>query len=618
MPSIGTIDTMSPNNSPYLLLATNCRALLHYDIQELPGAMTLPYLDSRALDRLMIAQEYLAQESTANEKYELLIWDAYRTVATQSAIYDKYVRDVAAKEGISFEEAYPKGLDFVNSPHDVFPHGTGGTVDLTLLINGKQAEMGTTFDEFNDRSHQDWFRNNEPSTESDRAAHKNRELLRAAMEAAGYIGLPFEWWHYEWGTKLWSDLTGMPVILTSIHGGSPTSHNTPAYLERSSPKQPAWHAGVAQVFEHSRDRSSALIRQSYDHYYARTSHPSVNGLGNYLKEYVVPANYASLVTSGISACRTAVLAIMSQGGILVCDKRIYYEVGNEIQRLSNELKWEVHYADFSNPEALRILCKELQDQNKHPDAFYCDSPMNWWLETVDLTEISAIAKEFGGLTLVDITIQPLRPDILNIIDVAMLSLSKYPSLGLTLGGAIMTNNATCNEAIEQMISRTGGRLSGDSATTIWGQVLSMRDRLSTLRIKRDAIVESLKDMPEIRGFKYIQRGKDNPSVGGLLIIDMQTRQLAATVERLVSYNTTYNKTSLNLAYTFGASMTTLEHFHSNPRPTNPLNPPNKHLASIPDTYVRIGIGCEPSESIITDLVMAIDAAGKLQIKDATT
>jgi D-alanyl-D-alanine dipeptidase len=74
-------------------------------------------------------------------------------------------------------------------------HSRGASVDLTLLRCARDGDacmpldMGTPFDFFDLRAHTD-----APGITP--AQSGNRQLLRAAMEAAGFRNYPLEWWHY--------------------------------------------------------------------------------------------------------------------------------------------------------------------------------------------------------------------------------------------------------------------------------------------------------------------------------------------------------------------------------------------------------------------------------------
>lgn len=70
-------------------------------------------------------------------------------------------------------------------------HNRGIAVDLTLfdLHTGKSLDMGTDFDHFSDSAHHSFLG-------FQQEVIKNRKILRAAMEEAGFRALETEWWHY--------------------------------------------------------------------------------------------------------------------------------------------------------------------------------------------------------------------------------------------------------------------------------------------------------------------------------------------------------------------------------------------------------------------------------------
>jgi len=80
---------------------------------------------------------------------------------------------------------------FPNSPYIADPaigskHNRGAAVDLTLA----DRLMPSEFDEFTERAHHSY--QGEPQE-----ALENRDILRRAMEAEGFIPYEEEWWHYD-------------------------------------------------------------------------------------------------------------------------------------------------------------------------------------------------------------------------------------------------------------------------------------------------------------------------------------------------------------------------------------------------------------------------------------
>lgn len=141
---------MLPDGIPSLVPVRGIRAKLLYDLQEVDGAMRHPFLTAPTVERLHAAQSFLREKHGG--RVELLLWDAYRTAATQRAIFNAY-RDNLRRQnpGFSQLELDAATRTFVSSPEGAFPHGVGAAVDVTLLIDGQEAWMGTGFDEFSAR-----------------------------------------------------------------------------------------------------------------------------------------------------------------------------------------------------------------------------------------------------------------------------------------------------------------------------------------------------------------------------------------------------------------------------------------------------------------------------------
>jgi D-alanyl-D-alanine dipeptidase len=68
-------------------------------------------------------------------------------------------------------------------------HNLGLAIDLTLieLPRGSELEMGTPFDTFSAAAH---------TANATGLAATNRQKLKSAMEAEGFVNYDQEWWHY--------------------------------------------------------------------------------------------------------------------------------------------------------------------------------------------------------------------------------------------------------------------------------------------------------------------------------------------------------------------------------------------------------------------------------------
>lgn len=188
----------------------------------------------------------------------LLIWDAYRPLAVQRALFDYYV-GVLEKRGMPHEQAIVDAQRFVSIPSDdptrPPPHNTGGAVDLTIIhfkevewekmerltkiVHMRETqenwreiyaaemerlrlireasmplEMGTVFDGVHPETTTLFYEKLDSAQlgEKERERLVNRRLLWNAMTAAGFSNYPEEWWHFDFGNQFYAARTGRRAI----------------------------------------------------------------------------------------------------------------------------------------------------------------------------------------------------------------------------------------------------------------------------------------------------------------------------------------------------------------------------------------------------------------------
>jgi len=123
-------------------------------------------------DRLARAAARLRR---AGLRLRLRLWDCYRPAAVQREMWRLLPR---------------KG--FVADPARGSNHGRAAAVDVGLArADGSEVALPTTFDAFDRRARADATVGVSP------AARRNRDLLRAAMEAEGFRVNRMEWWHFD-------------------------------------------------------------------------------------------------------------------------------------------------------------------------------------------------------------------------------------------------------------------------------------------------------------------------------------------------------------------------------------------------------------------------------------
>lgn len=205
-----------------LSTCTNQRLLAEpaYFQQGLPGALEEIYL------RESVAHKLVAVAEDLPDGYTLLVWDAWRPLTVQQALFDALSQVVRAQSPtLSEQEVRSRTEVYVSFPSKSAlrpsPHYAGGAVDLTLAdVHGNALGMGTAFDEFGATAHTRFLEErrarSEELSEAEEMALVHRRLLYHSMLAHGFTNYVEEWWHFDYGDQFWGMLTGQTAFYGPI------------------------------------------------------------------------------------------------------------------------------------------------------------------------------------------------------------------------------------------------------------------------------------------------------------------------------------------------------------------------------------------------------------------
>ncbi len=173
-----------------------------YVAMGLPGALPGCWVRKGVGERLVRASESLP------DGLVLLIWDGWRSIETQTALFEAHVDDLAQQyPHLQRPELEQVARPYVTPPdpghHAPPPHVTGGAVDLTLAdADGTELDLGTGFDAFVPEA-------GAAALEGiSIPARANRRLLFHALTAQGLTAYVEEWWHFDHGNQFWAAVTG--------------------------------------------------------------------------------------------------------------------------------------------------------------------------------------------------------------------------------------------------------------------------------------------------------------------------------------------------------------------------------------------------------------------------
>lgn len=163
---------------------------------------------ARARVRAELALRLQAANGSLPAGIALQVVEGHRSEVAQRQIIARYSSEVsAAYPGIGVADLERLTSRFV-SPIDVAPHVAGAAVDLTLVdADGAEFDLGTPIDATPEASADACYF---ASPDISAAARANRALLAEALEVAGLVNYPTEWWHWSYGDRYWALVTGAP------------------------------------------------------------------------------------------------------------------------------------------------------------------------------------------------------------------------------------------------------------------------------------------------------------------------------------------------------------------------------------------------------------------------
>ena len=150
------------------------------------------------LERLRLASE------TLPDGVRFLVVEGHRSSTEQARRFALH-EDRLRRSGITDPAELRRRASAFVSPVEVAPHCAGAALDLTLAdADGAELDMGGAVN--GHRTGDEKYCPLNASGLSVRASH-NRDVLARAMDSAGFINYPTEWWHWSYGDLYWALIT---------------------------------------------------------------------------------------------------------------------------------------------------------------------------------------------------------------------------------------------------------------------------------------------------------------------------------------------------------------------------------------------------------------------------
>ena len=352
------------------------------------------------------------------------------------------------------------------------------------------------------------------------------------------------------------------------------------------------------TYDSAEAAAASFAEQQEHHVYSRFSNPTVKMLEDRLA--IMEGGEAAIgFASGMAAMFSAVSSALHAGDRVVSSPGMFsscYVVLNEILP-----RWgiEVVVTPDNSEEAWRSALK--------PGAklVFLESPSNPMLDIVDIKLVSDLAHEAGATVIVDnVMASPLSQRPLELgADLVMYSLTKHvDGQGRVLGGAVIGSSEFMRGTLRPFARHTGPALSPFNAWVLLKSLETLPMRVSQMCTSAHQIAEKLEGQGVATRYPFLDSHpqselarKQMTQGGSTICLDLGSKSAAFDfLNRLELIDISNNLGDARSLATHPASTT-----------HHRLGEEIRERMGITAGVVRISIGLEHPEDLITDLELAL-------------
>ena len=332
--------------------------------------------------------------------------------------------------------------------------------------------------------------------------------------------------------------------------------------------------------------------------YSRAGNPTRENAEELIRVLEAGAGAAAFSTgmAAVSAC----MELFSPGSHIIASDDLYGGSVRLFSHISVKNGVEIEYADTSNIQDISACIK------KNTKALYIETPTNPTLQVTDIAACAAIAKQNSLLLIVDNTfLTPYfqRPLLLG-ADIVIHSGTKY--LGGhndTLAGFLVAKDTDIIEKIRFIETMVGSCLSPFDSWLIIRGIKTLALRMEKIEENSKKVAEWLKTRKEVKrvlytGFEdhpqYEISKRQSDGFGGIISFETTSAEIAVTILN--------NVKMIYFAESLGGTDTLITY----PFLQTHADVPEKvrEMKGINDRFLRLSVGIENSDDIISDLEQA--------------
>lgn len=354
-------------------------------------------------------------------------------------------------------------------------------------------------------------------------------------------------------------------------------------------------------FHSADDGARRFAGESEGYIYTRIGNPTIDALERQVA--ILENGYRGIaVSSGMAAVNTIYLALMSQGDHIVSTDAVYGPARGIMEKQFVRFGFESTYINTTDVETIR---KAIRPNTK---ILYIETPANPTMDIADLKACGEIAKEHGLILVVDNTF--CSPYLQNPLDlgahVVFHSMTKFLNGHADIvAGIIVAKEKELYDKLRSMMVMLGCNVDPHQAYMIIRGMKTLGIRIDRAQENSMKVAEFLEKHPKVAWIKY-------PGLKSYPQYELAMKQMRGPGS-MISFGLTGGfdaakkmldkvKVAL-LAVSLGGVETLIQHPASMTH--SKVGAEDKIKAGITDDLIRLAIGIEDVDDIITDLDQAL-------------
>ena len=335
--------------------------------------------------------------------------------------------------------------------------------------------------------------------------------------------------------------------------------------------------------------------------YTRSGNPNFHILERVLKG-IEDTEFCTTFNSGISAV-TAIASSLKNGDKILCESNLYGCTVRLFEKVFKKFGIEIFYTDFTSEDYKESISKV------NPNLIWLESPTNPLLKILNISEICKIAHRYKITVVVDNTFNTAliqKPIDLG-ATISMISTTKLINgHSDALGGAVLTNDKDWHEKMVFAQKTLGLNPSPFDSWLITRGLKTLPLRIKEQTKNAEIIAQELSSNILISKLIYpfhkqhpqYDLAQSQMKMGGSMItikLDLNKNQTFKFCKKLKYFSLAESLGGVESLICHPATMT-----HAS------VSEKIKSELGITDSLVRLSIGCEDLDDLISDILIALE------------